>query len=225
MGSASTTRSVTAAGSMLRIAPSAAVSSAVTMTRRPSSTRAATAAATSAGSTSSRIMSGLSRTAATTEPGSSAGCRGGGGSSPASTAARFAVRRRRPGSGTPGQDGPPDLLVRTCRDPVRSRRAEAVDDGQKALVVAHARPDIQHPVTSARSAARATVTVRIAGVDEMLHPRDDMFNGAAPNGHSVRPMDSSIDTHSPLLMTASRCGVTPCRPRGAPRRWTGRTGR
>ena len=72
----------------------------------------------------------------------------------------------------PGQDGPPDLLVRPRRDPVRSRRAEPVDDDQKALVVAHARPDVQHPVTSACSAARATVTVRIAGVDTMLHPRE-----------------------------------------------------
>src|SRR6185312_10534458 len=76
-----------------------------------------------------------------------------------------------------GGDRAPDLLVRTRRRSVRSRRTEPVDGGPKAVVGAQARPDVQHPVTSAHSgAARATVTVRIARFDEMLHLGSTMFN-------------------------------------------------
>ena len=99
------------------------------------------------------------------------------------------------GQWCPAGDGLPDLLVRTRRDLVRSRSSETVDDDREALVVARARPDVQHPVSSARSGASgATVAVRIAGVDEMLHRPLPMFNAAAPKGHSLRRPAYSIDT-------------------------------
>ncbi len=125
-----------------------------------------------------------------------------------------------------GGDGAPDLLVGACRRAVRSGRTEAVDEGQKALVIARVRSDLQHSVTSARSdTARASVTVRIAGYVEMLHASLRILNGAAPRGHSLRRPDRSIDTPSPFLSKFDRPGVTAQSIRVFRRRRTARTGR
>jgi hypothetical protein len=61
---------------------------------------------------------------------------------------------------------------------VRSGRGDAVDEHGKVGVLpiigsaatAGSRSDVQHLVTSATLAPAATVTLRIAGVDRMLHP-------------------------------------------------------
>ena len=105
-------------------------------------------------------------------------------------AAAGAARPRRPASGSrrggagPAAGHPRTTARRICscaRAAARSDpgRTEPVDDGHEALVVARARPDFQHSVTSARSdATEATVTVRIAGLDtKCCSPARRILNG------------------------------------------------